>query len=217
MNSVRWKRTLLGIGMILVGVALGFWPTDGFVLPLTAGLILGAAGITTILTAWSGRYRTEALFRVDHFLPSLKRSKKVGPLAPPTPLGRLMERLLPASWFVDRSALKPGKLRRWLQKIGPTALSSPVRRIVQTVCLLVFLVLFFHVCWPYTARPKAPAEISEGWQFTGIDESSGYLRFSHEAINPLSSKPGDVLYLTDSMGEGTKSGVSRCKKRSSSS
>ena len=53
--------------------------------------------------------------------------------------------------FVKKS--KAGAVRRWLIRIGPTWLSSPVRRAIQAICFVAFLVLFFYVCWPYTARP----------------------------------------------------------------
>ena len=58
--------------------------------------------------------------------------------------------------FVKKS--KAGAMRRWLSRIGPTWLSSPVRRVVQAVCFVAFCVLFFYVCWPYTARPDAASE-----------------------------------------------------------
>lgn len=68
--------------------------------------------------------------RLDHFLPTLKRAKKA-----------------------DRKP--PGKIRRILERIGPTMASSPVRRVIQSLCLVVFLVSFFYICWPYTAKPAA--------------------------------------------------------------
>lgn len=49
-------------------------------------------------------------------------------------------------------------VRRWLSRVGPTWLSSPVRRAIQAICFVAFLVLFFYVCWPYTARPNATSE-----------------------------------------------------------
>ena len=58
--------------------------------------------------------------------------------------------------FVKKS--KFGAVRRWLSRVGPTWLSSPVRRAIQAICFVAFLVLFFYVCWPYTARPEAASE-----------------------------------------------------------
>jgi ferredoxin len=60
--------------------------------------------------------------------------------------------------FVKKS--REGKLHRWLKRIGPTWLSSPVRRVVQAICFVAFLLLFFYVCWPYTARPD---DAATGW------------------------------------------------------
>jgi len=62
---------------------------------------------------------------------------------------------------------KPNALRRWLKAIGPTWASSPARRLIQSVCFILFLLLFFYVCWPYglhnyalhlAAKEKIPAE-----------------------------------------------------------
>ena len=62
---------------------------------------------------------------------------------------------------------KPDALRRWLKTLGPTWASSPVRRLIQAVCFLIFLILFFYVCWPYgshdyarhlAAKERIPAE-----------------------------------------------------------
>lgn len=40
----------------------------------------------------------------------------------------------------------------WLDRIGPVTRSSPVRRLIQVTCLVVFLDAFFRVCWPYAAE-----------------------------------------------------------------
>ncbi|MFO1485252.1 MAG: 4Fe-4S binding protein [Verrucomicrobiaceae bacterium] len=71
--------------------------------------------------------------RLDHYLPTLKRANKA-----------------------DRKP--PGRIRRVLEHIGPTMASAPVRRVIQTVCFIAFLVSFFYICWPYTARPASTAE-----------------------------------------------------------
>lgn len=91
--------------------------------------------------------------RLDFFLPFLRRPPKG--LAPRTPglLARTSRRVLPASFFSDDVNAKPGLLRRLWKKIGPTWLSAPVRRIVQSACFVLFLILFFYVCWPYSSQP----------------------------------------------------------------
>ncbi len=44
---------------------------------------------------------------------------------------------------------RPGD--RLLRLLGPTWRGAPVRRILQTACLLLFLYLFFFLAWPYGA------------------------------------------------------------------
>ncbi len=98
--------------------------------------------------------------RLDVFLPFLRKPRKGSQPAPPAWGLRLAQRVLPVTWFADRVNGKPGAIRKLLKRIGPTWLSAPVRRLVQSVCLTLFLVLFFYVCWPYSARP---VEQPEGW------------------------------------------------------
>ncbi len=47
---------------------------------------------------------------------------------------------------------QPTALHKALKAMGPTWLASPIRRSVQTACLIAFVVLFFYVCWPYTSE-----------------------------------------------------------------
>ncbi len=53
--------------------------------------------------------------------------------------------------------------------LAPTWRYSPLRRIVQAVCLLAFLVLFLYVCFPYTAVPVQQRVGSE----TGVPDETG--------------------------------------------
>jgi len=46
-------------------------------------------------------------------------------------------------------------VRKVLRKLGPTWQSSPVRRVIQTVCFLAFFWLFFYVCWPYQGTDQS--------------------------------------------------------------
>ena len=55
-------------------------------------------------------------------------------------------------------------------------LSSPTRRVVQAGCFVLFLWLFFHVCWPYHARPDTPGAIHGGWRFAEIEEATGWTK-----------------------------------------
>ncbi|MBC8291233.1 MAG: 4Fe-4S binding protein [Planctomycetes bacterium] len=45
-----------------------------------------------------------------------------------------------------------GRAWNWLEKTGPVTRSSPVRRGIQIVCLVLFLDAFFRVCWPYAEQ-----------------------------------------------------------------
>lgn len=91
--------------------------------------------------------------RLDIFLPFLRKPKKGTAPRTDGPFLRSLKRVLPASLFADQKTGKPGRLRRILKGLGPTWLSSPVRRIVQAICFVLFLWLFFYVAWPYSARP----------------------------------------------------------------
>ncbi|MEX0704126.1 MAG: 4Fe-4S binding protein [Planctomycetales bacterium] len=42
-----------------------------------------------------------------------------------------------------------GRAHGWLARLGPTWRSAPFRRVIQAVCLVLFLHAFFYVCWPY--------------------------------------------------------------------
>lgn len=91
--------------------------------------------------------------RLDIFLPFLRKPKKGTPIPNDGPCLRLAKRCLPAALFSDRSVGKAGLVRKWLKRLGPTWLSAPVRRVSQAVCFALFLLLFFYVCWPYSATP----------------------------------------------------------------
>jgi len=96
--------------------------------------------------------------RLDVFLPFLRKPRKGQPPRPPGLVIRTLRRLLPAGWFSDPATGKPGAARRLLKRLGPTWLSAPVRRLIQAVNLIAFLLLFFYVCWPYSARPAEVAD-----------------------------------------------------------
>ncbi len=51
----------------------------------------------------------------------------------------------------------PGRLTRILKTLGPTWSGSPLRRGMQVLSLLAFVILFFYVCWPYGSRECAEA------------------------------------------------------------
>src|SRR5262245_39908233 len=100
--------------------------------------------------------------RLDLFLPFLRKPKKGATPPRQSLLLRGARGVLPAGWFADPAAGKPGLVRKLLKWLGPTWLSSPWPRLAQTLFFLLFLWLFFYVAWPYTARPD-PNRRPEVW------------------------------------------------------
>jgi len=64
-------------------------------------------------------------------------------------------------------------LRPVLAKLGPTWLASPVRRLIQSIFFLFFLVLFFYVSWPYGSpdyvKTMQSKEMAEAETFLDFD------------------------------------------------
>jgi ferredoxin len=44
-----------------------------------------------------------------------------------------------------------------LQRLGPSWKASPLRRSIQTLCFVTWLILFVYVCWPYGVKDCAQA------------------------------------------------------------
>lgn len=75
-------------------------------------------------------------------------------------------------------------------------LSSPLRRFVQAACLLLFLMLFFYVCWPYSARPAADGHKSDGWRIVEVEQQTGLFRFESDGRPDWIKPDGLVVHLT---------------------
>lgn len=127
--------------------------------------------------------RSPATFRLDWFLPELRRVR-AGERVNHRWLSRSLRSMLPASWRSRHETKQRGKLRRVLRRMGNSWLASPMRRVVQAMCLLLFLGSFFYVCWPYGARPADPGRSSLGWQFSDLDQQSGRLVFDGHQPDP---------------------------------
>ena len=95
--------------------------------------------------------------------------------------------------------------RRILRRLGPSVVSSPTRRLVQAICFLVFLVLFYYVCWPYTAQPGPPGRESSGWELARIDQDAGTFHFSHAQAPDWVLQTGHGIHVID---QGVDSTVS---------
>ena len=118
--------------------------------------------------------------RFDHFLPFLAKPKKGAPLRQRSFLYRALAPLLPSGSLSVSHPRRVGLIRRWLRKIGPSWQSSPIRRVVQGLCFILFLFLFFYVCWPYRAHP---AQVHSGWIPTEVNVETGEILLSSENGN----------------------------------
>jgi len=77
---------------------------------------------------------------------------------------------LPRSANIFFRYLKPherigwrGRMHGLFDRLGPTWRSSPCRRIVQAVCLVLFLYAFFYICWPYSRHFSATTLNDKEW------------------------------------------------------
>lgn len=144
---------------------------DRDALAFTCGaVLLSLAALMWLATFDQGR--TVAALRLDWFVPAIKRLK-VGDSASHSLFGRWLRGLVPSRLQSDRQTKRRGPIRKALRAMGLSWLASPVRRIVQAICLLTFLTLFSYVCWPYDARPLPPSQFSDNWSLDRIDQESG--------------------------------------------
>jgi ferredoxin len=130
--------------------------------------------------------------RLDWYLPVIRRPNDKIPRKHRGWWMRTARRWLPASWFSDWHTKQRGRLRRWLRIPGLSWVASPVRRVCQSVCFVAFLVLFFHVCWPYDARP------SRNWNGfipAAIDPDTGVATVAADI--PVAFDPETRLFVTD--------------------
>ena len=167
---------LISIGLLVAGVAQEELSVNAKSLLMTLSLAGLFAAIAGWLTTFD-RGRTPAFLRIDWFVPMLRRTKD-GQAHAPTLVGRLLRSIVPAGFQSNHGTKKRGFVRKTLRRLGISWLASPVRRIVQAICLSTFLILFFYVCWPYNARPAEPGRVSLGWSFKEIDQDSGEFLFS---------------------------------------
>ena len=142
---------------------------------------------------------------LDHFLPILRKPAKGKEARQPGLLGRLARRVLPARLFDDSEKIRPGLIRRTLKKIGPVTLSAPFRRAVQAICFVLFLVLFFYVCWPYAAAPtesnSVEIELVPQWALAELPESN--LK-GHDALLQRLSDPVQEAAIGKAIGDNLR-------------
>lgn len=142
---------------------------------ITLGCVLLAAGVLVFLSTLDAR--SPARIRMDWFLPQIRR-RKAGQSLHQRWSGRVLRAMVPQRLLSNHETKRRGGIRRTLRRLGISWLASPPRRVVQSICLVVFLISFFYVCWPYSARPAPPGRESTGWNFSQIDQQTGELQFS---------------------------------------
>ncbi len=172
-----------------------------FALAMTIGVMTLASSLLVWLTTYD-RGRSRAAIRLDWFAPALKRMR--ADQSPSHSLaGRWLRSIVPASFQSDHATKKRGLLRKLLRSLGISWLASPVRRVVQGICLVTFLVLFFIVCWPYGASPVAPGKVSRGWSFETVDQQSGEFILGRPQSSVIETESdwivssGDGLFVVD--------------------
>lgn len=205
----RWVGCLLlGVGVTLAvvlasvppplrAIATEWRPADATrPLGVTLVAMLVVTGMLILATS-RGSAGASTTLRLDHFLPFLRKKKQKEPLRELPWWQRLARRILPTVLFADREAGKPGVIRKALKRLGPSVLSAPFRRVVQGVCFVAFLWLFFVVCWPYSSRPAPPAQVSAGWRLSHVDQATGRIDVTSENVAPLAVPRGTTVFLVD--------------------
>lgn len=164
------KRIGIATGVTLVG--LGMTLAAGSELAWAVSLCIVVAGALSLFTTLRSGH-SSAWIRLDLFLPVLRKERPSRPTRPAGITYRIARRLLPIALFSNRLTKARGQGRKWLRALGPTWLSSPIRRLVQTVCLLTFFWLFLVTCWPYGARPADSANAVISGSIDSLDQESG--------------------------------------------
>ena len=192
----------LGIVLMLSGINHEAWLpamlADWSPVSITLGSLFLFLALLITWGSQKSNITPRTLFSLDSFLPFLRKKKKKETLTPDAwPLG-LMKRVLPDSLFADRERGKPGGFRKLFKRIGPSLLSAPVRRSIQTICFAIFVWLFFYVCWPYGAKPAEPGPISSNWKMEQIDQATGDVHFNNPGYEAWLPTAGSTIYLIDS-------------------
>lgn len=135
-------------------------------------------GLMFAQTGWQDE-RSPAKLRLDWFLPQIKRLP--GGVSPGHSLGARVLRRLTRGLQSDWQTKRRGVARRLLKRLGVSWVASPVRRLSQTVCLILFCWLFFYVCWPYHAKPEQAQQVAS-LIFLDFDQESGSASFAVDDV-----------------------------------
>ena len=158
------------------------------------GSVLLTISVLLFLTTFD-RDRSDALLRLDWFMPVLRKQSTDLRVSHSLP-GRVLRRFVPLWLQSDRATKRRGPIRRGMRWLGMSWLASPMRRVIQGICLLTFSFLFLYVCWPYNASPRTPGRITTGWALSQLDQDTGEFVF-HGPDSGGVLQDGAVLYLAD--------------------
>ena len=205
----QWRQRGLAFAFAILAIAALsklFLQDNGFsaiisqqiTIAAAVSIVVLASSVLLFLSSFD-QGRTNAWLRLDWFWPALRRIK---PDQSPSHslIGRLLRRITPISLQSDHKTKRRGWFRKTIRKFGLSWSASPIRRISQTVCMLVFLGLFFYVCWPYDARPAANGQMSKNWTFQTIDQESGEFSFLQTGDSSETDwlNIGQSVFLVDS-------------------
>lgn len=132
--------------------------------------------------------------RLDHFLPFLAKPRDGHVPRRRSLAYRLAAKALPTTWTSQITPKKFGRIRIYLRRIGISWQSSPVRRFIQSLCFVIFLTLFFYVCWPYRANPE---QIHSGWIPAEVDLAAEQITLVSDGNIPEEISVGTQFHLYD--------------------
>ncbi|MDA1276555.1 MAG: 4Fe-4S binding protein [Verrucomicrobia bacterium] len=201
------KSSIAALAFILSGIGLylcksvPIFPKD---LWLAAAVVGVLTGVLVGVSGFNDRRRSPALIRLDHFLPFMRKKWQIQ--GRPNAIVRIARRILPERFFFSPTTGMEGVLRRILRRIGVPTLSSPIRRVLQSVCFALFLWSFFHICWPYSAKPASDGVVLSGLRFIEIEQESGRLTFSIQSQGTQSPVEGELWHLSDAAQDSSEKG-----------
>ena len=165
---------LLTCALRLQWGSVGQWSSTGLGWAWLITAMSFFLGLMHIQTGWLDD-RSPAILRLDWYLPVIKRLASVNNPGR-SMFGRLARRFTPRLQS-DWQKKKRGITRKVLRSLGLSWVASPVRRLCQSFCLMLFCYLFFYVCWPYHAQPNPPSVVGR-IAFQAFDQESGIASFS---------------------------------------
>ena len=161
---------------------------------MIAGSVALLIGLIIALSGFNDRRRSPSLFRLDHYLPFLRRNRIIK--GQPNLVLRFAKKILPSELFFDPITGKEGWGRRILRRMGHTVLASPFRRVSQVLFLILFLWSFFYICWPYGLTPVQEGQVHSNLKFHGLDQNSGHLSFTIPSSNVSKLELDQSWYLS---------------------